>query len=35
MDIVELRVYQESMKMAEEIWTIVVKWDYFSKDYDW
>ncbi|MCU0324641.1 MAG: four helix bundle protein [Spirosomaceae bacterium] len=32
MDIVELRVYQESMKMAEEIWNIVIKWDYFSKD---
>lgn len=32
MDIIELRVYQESMKMAEEIWKIVIKWDYFCKD---
>ncbi len=28
----ELRVYQLSMKIAEEIWNIVYKWDYFSKD---
>lgn len=32
MNIIELRVYQESMKMAEEIWKIVIKWDYFCKD---
>jgi four helix bundle protein len=28
----ELKVYQLSMGMAEEIWDIVNKWDYFSKD---
>ena len=28
----ELNVYQLSMFMAEEIWDIVMKWDYFTKD---
>jgi len=28
----ELIVYQLSMSMAEEIWEIVMKWDYFTKD---
>ena len=28
----ELNVYQLSMSMAEEIWDIVMKWDYFTKD---
>ncbi len=28
----ELIVYQLSMLMAEEIWDIVMKWDYFTKD---
>jgi four helix bundle protein len=28
----ELKVYQLSMGIAEEIWDIVNKWDYFSKD---
>jgi four helix bundle protein len=28
----ELNVYKLSMEMAERIWVIVVKWDYFSKD---
>ncbi len=28
----ELNVYQLSMTMAEEIWNIVIKWDYFTKD---
>jgi four helix bundle protein len=28
----ELRVYQLSMSMADEIWNITNKWDYFSKD---
>ena len=28
----ELQVYQLAMKMGEEVWEIVIKWDYFSKD---
>lgn len=32
MKLEELRVYQLSLNLAEEIWMIVVKWDYFSKD---
>jgi four helix bundle protein len=27
----ELKVYQLSMEIAEKIWSIVIKWDYFSK----
>ncbi len=32
MKLEELRVYQLSMKLAEDVWVIVVKWDYFAKD---
>lgn len=32
MKLEELRVYQLSMKLAEEVWDIVIKWDYFAKD---
>jgi len=32
MKLEELRVYQLSMSLAEEIWDIVIKWDYFTKD---
>ena len=32
MKLEELQVYSLSMKMAEEIWAIVIKWDYFAKD---
>jgi four helix bundle protein len=32
MKLEELRVYQLSMELAEEVWVIVVKWDYFAKD---
>ncbi len=32
MSLDELQVYQLSMGIAEKIWTIVNKWDYFSKD---
>ena len=32
MKLEELRVYQLSMNMAEEVWEIVIKWDYFAKD---
>jgi len=28
----ELKVYNFSMKMAEDIWEIVMKWDYLTKD---
>jgi len=28
----ELNVYKMSMEMAERIWEIVLKWDYFQKD---
>src|SRR5690606_18789153 len=32
MKLEELQVYQLSMDMAEEIWNIVFKWNYFEKD---
>lgn len=32
MKLEELRVYQLSMKLAEDVWDIVIKWDYFAKD---
>ena len=32
MKLEELRVYQISMELGEEVWGIVIKWDYFSKD---
>jgi len=32
MKLEELNVYKLSMEMAERIWEIVVKWDYFTKD---
>ena len=32
MKLEELRVYQQSMELAEKIWHIVEGWDYFSKD---
>ena len=28
----ELQVYQLSMKLGEDVWAIVIKWDYFPKD---
>lgn len=32
MKLEELQVYTLSMEMAEKIWTIVIEWDYFTKD---
>lgn len=32
MKLEELRVYQLSMDMGEEIWSIVIKWNYFARD---
>ena len=32
MKLEELNVYRLSMEMAERIWEIVLKWDYFQKD---
>lgn len=32
MKLEELRVYQLSMSLAEKIWPIVIKWDYFAQD---
>ena len=32
MKLEEFRVYQSSMKLAEDVWAIVIKWDYFAKD---
>ena len=32
MKLEELKVYFLSMELAEKIWTIVIEWDYFSKD---
>jgi four helix bundle protein len=28
----DLRVYQLSLNLAEEVWAVVIKWDYFTKD---
>ena len=32
MKLEEFRVYQLSMDIGEEIWDIVIRWDYFAKD---
>ena len=32
MKLEELRVYQMSMEIGEEVWNIVDKWGYFAKD---
>jgi len=32
MKLEELQVYSLSMEMGERIWSIVIRWDYFSKD---
>jgi len=32
MKLEELNVYKMSMEIAERIWEIVLKWDYFQKD---
>ncbi len=32
MKLEELQVYQMAMDMGEEVWEIVIKWDYFLKD---
>ena len=32
MEIEELQIYQLSMTISEEIWNLVWRWDYFSKD---
>jgi four helix bundle protein len=32
MKLEELQVYKLSMEIGEKIWTIVIKWDYFTKD---
>lgn len=32
MKLEELKVYQESMELGEEVWNLVIKWDSFSKD---
>ena len=28
----EFKVYQMAMEIGEQVWAIVIKWDYFSKD---
>lgn len=32
MKLEELRVYQLSMSLADEVWDIVINWDHFAKD---
>ena len=32
MNLEELQVYQKAMETGEQIWKIVMQWDYFSKD---
>ncbi len=28
----ELKVYEQAMLIGEEVWKIVIKWDFFNKD---
>lgn len=32
MKLEELQVYQLAMEMAEEVWQIVIEWNYFERD---
>ena len=32
MELEKLRVYQQSMKLSDEVWHMVNKWDFFHKD---
>ena len=32
MKLEDLNIYNMAMEMAEQVWSIVVKWNYFSKD---
>ncbi len=32
MELEDLEVYQEAIKIADEIWNLVSKWEYFPKD---
>lgn len=32
MDIKDLQLYQECLVVEEKIWSIVISWDYFSRD---
>ena len=32
MKLEELQVYQLSMKLGDEVWNIVINWDFFAKD---
>ncbi len=32
MKLEELQVYQLAMDIGEQIWEIVINWDYFAKD---
>ena len=32
MKLEELKIYQLAMDLGEDVWNIVVKWDYFAKD---
>jgi len=32
MDLEELRVYNQAIQLGEDVWDIVIQWDYFAKD---
>ena len=32
MELEELKVYNQAMDLGEEVWSIVIKWQYFEKD---
>ena len=32
MDLEEIKVYNQSIQLGEEVWDIVIPWDYFGKD---
>jgi len=33
MKLEDLKIYAIAMQLGEEVWEIVLKWDYFSKRY--
>ncbi len=32
MELADLKVYQLSMEIGEQVWSLVMPWDYFAKD---
>ena len=32
MNLEDLQIYKTSLEIGEDVWNIVIEWDYFSKD---